>query len=223
MAGGKRAWNFSAKTRTWPAAAAGVSFDLRGSATYDTRPMPEDGSKLVDVAALADATAEVELSIPLVVLERLKPLLSSPEGKATGRIGWAREGGQVIADVVAGAQLKLRCQRCLEEFVLPVNSSSRVALVADESQGAALADELETALAVDGRIRQRDLVEEELLLAVPAAPRHPEGECEARIETGAADGNAAAPGVTIVAETQENTQRPFAGLADLLGGQGLKK
>lgn len=185
--------------------------------------MPEDGSKLVDVSALADAAVEVEFSIPLSGLERLKPLLTSPEGTATGRIGWTREGGQVIADVEAGAQLRLRCQRCLDEFVLPVNSRSRVALVADEAQVATLADELETALAVDGRIRQRDLVEEELLLAVPAAPRHPDGECEARFVVGSAAERAAVPGVNVVAETQENTQRPFAGLADLLGGQGLKK
>jgi hypothetical protein len=44
--------------------------------------MPEDGSKLVDVSALADAAAEVEFSIPLSGLERLKPLLTSPEGTA---------------------------------------------------------------------------------------------------------------------------------------------
>lgn len=185
--------------------------------------MPEDGSKLVDVAALADATAEVELLVPLAGLDRLKSLLTSAEGTASGRIGWSREGGHVIADVEAGAQLKLRCQRCLDEFVLPVSSSSRVALVADESLGATLSEELETALAVEGRIRQRDLVEEELLLAVPAAPRHPEGECEARFEQGTAAERYAVPGVQVVAETQENTQRPFAGLADLLGGRGLKK
>lgn len=185
--------------------------------------MPEDGSKLVDVSALADAAVEVEFSIPLSGLERLKPLLTTSEGKATGRIRWSREGGHVIADVAAGARLNLRCQRCLDEFVLPVSSSSRVALVADESQGATLADELETALAVDGRIRQRDLLEEELLLAVPAAPRHPDGECEARVDAGSAAERAAVPGENVVAETQVNTQRPFAGLADLLGGRGLKK
>jgi uncharacterized protein len=185
--------------------------------------MPEDGSKLVDVAALADAAAEVELSVPLSVLERLKSLLTSPEGKASGRIGWSREGGHVIADVEAAAGLKLRCQRCLGEFELPVSSRSRVVLVADESQVVVLPEELETALAVEGRIRQRDLVEEELLLAVPSAPRHAEGACVARFGPGSALERDAVPGVKVVAEAQENTQRPFAGLADLLGGRGLKK
>lgn len=185
--------------------------------------MPEDGSKLVDVAALADATAEVELSVPLSVLERLKSLLTTSEGEATARIRWAREGGYVIADVEATAGLKLRCQRCLEEFELPVSSRSRVVLVADESQVVALPEELETALAVEGRIRQRDLVEEELLLAVPAAPRHVEGGCEAGFGPGSSLERDAVPGLMVVAEAQVNTQRPFAGLADLLGGQGSKK
>jgi uncharacterized protein len=185
--------------------------------------MPEDGSKLVDVAALADAAAVVDLSVPLAGLQRLGALLAAPEGSAKARVGFAREGGQVVADVEAQATLGLRCQRCLGEFAVPLQSRSRVALVADESQVATLPEELEMALAVDGRLRLRELVEEELLLAVPAVPRHPEGQCAAMVEPGDTVEMAVAPAPGDDAEAQGRTQRPFAGLAELLGSQGSKK
>jgi uncharacterized protein len=182
--------------------------------------MPEDGSKLVDVAALADAAAQVELSVPLALLERLAPLLASSVGTASGRIGFSRERGHVVADVQADAAFALRCQRCLEEFVLPVTSRSRVALVADESPGGTLPEELETALAAEGRMRLRDLLEEELLLAVPASPRHEEAECEVKAEVADSD---VAESAGIQEAEGRGTTRPFAGLADLIGSQGLKK
>jgi uncharacterized protein len=106
--------------------------------------------------------------------------------------------------------LALRCQRCLAEFALPVHSVSRVALLPDESQVDAVPEDMETALATDGRMRLRDLVEEELLLVVPSAPRHVTGPC-----AGAAADEAADPQTPA-------TQRPFASLAGLLGGGGTK-
>lgn len=184
--------------------------------------MPEDGSKLIDVAAFADAAVGVDLSVGLADLERLKSLLVRPQGRAQARIEFSREGGHAIADVQARAVLILRCQRCLREFDLPVAGHSRVALVTDESSGASLPDELETVLAVDGRLRLRDLVEEELLLAVPAAPRHPAQQCEVKVEAGDA-AHPAAPDESGEGSQQGVTQRPFAGLADMLGGRSLKK
>jgi len=164
--------------------------------------MPEDGSKLADVAVLADAAARVEITVPLASLGRLAPLLAGTAGEAHGVLGFARERGQVIADVEAEAKLALQCQRCLGEFVLPVSGRSRVALVPSEAAVESVPEDLESALAPEGRIRLRELVEEELLLALPASPRHP-GPCTGAVE----EVSAAGAGV----------QRPLAGLGELLG------
>jgi uncharacterized protein len=84
-----------------------------------------------------------------------------------------------------------------------LSGSSQVVLVGSEAEAATVPAELETALAPDGRLKLADLVEEELLLALPAAPRHAAGQCPAaRQETR----ESATPGV----------QRPFAGLGELL-------
>jgi uncharacterized protein len=166
--------------------------------------MPEDGSRLCNVAALADEDHQVELAVPLARLVRIAPQLLSAEGVAEGRVVLSREEGRIIADVTARAGLPLQCQRCLQPMELQVNGSSRVALVESEAAGAGVPAELETALAPDGRLRLADLIEEELLLALPPAPRHPEGQCPTD----------AAP--SKIEESAEPTQKPFASLGDLL-------
>ena len=173
--------------------------------------MPEDGSKLSDVAVLADEAAQVDVVVPLAGLARLAPLLVSTTGTARGRLGFERDRGHVVADVAVDGELEVCCQRCLAKFMLPVRSRSRVALVRDEADVESVPGDLESALAPEGRIHLRDLVEEELLLALPGAPRHTVGECATAVTSQDAT----------VAE--DSVQRPFAGLAALLGDGVSKK
>jgi uncharacterized protein len=175
-----------------------------GGATYDTRPMPEDGSKPVNVAVLADAGSKVEMTIPVARLERISEYLLDSEGVVDGSVALSREEGRIVAEVGLAAKLSMRCQRCMKPMLLPIESHSRVALLASEAEAEGVPPELETALAPEGRLRLADLVEEELLLALPAAPRHP-GACPGEERTEAQE------------SISQTTQRPFAGLGDLLG------
>jgi len=175
-----------------------------GGATYHTRPMPEDGQKPSNVALLADEARRIELAIPVARLSRIAEYLASAEGTVNGSVELSRESGRIIADVAFEAPLTLRCQRCLGPLPVRLDGESRVALVESEAAGAEVPPELETALAPDGRLRLAELVEEELMLALPAAPRHAEGECP--------DAGQDSP----QRETAD-VQRPFAGLGELLG------
>jgi len=179
-------------------------FDLEGVHTYDTRPMPEDGSKLCNVAVLADDDRQVELAVPFANFARLAPLLVSHGGMATGRIAFSRAQGRIIADVTLEARPEVRCQRCLGSMSLPIRSQSRVALVASEDEVDAVPPEFEVALAPEGRMRLADLVEEELLLALPGAPRHAEGQCPDDSGRNAPD------------EIDEPARRPFADLGRMM-------
>lgn len=174
-----------------------------GVHTYDTRPMPDDGLKLCNVAVLAAEAQKVLLAVPLHRLERIAPQLTRHDGMVTGSVALAMDRGRIVAEVEVAARLEVRCQRCLQPMALPVESRSRVALVGSEADAASVQAELETALAPDGRMRLADLLEEELLLALPAAPRHPE-QCLQR------------PGGRTTESIEETVQRPFAGLGALL-------
>lgn len=173
--------------------------------------MPEDGLKLCNVAVLADEAEQVELRVPVEKLERIAPQLTRHEGVVTASVALRREQGRIIADVALQAQLEVRCQRCLAAMALPIESRSQVVLLESEADAAAVPAELETALAPEGRLRLADLVEEELLLALPAAPRHAAGQCPAAPQAGTQESFA------------QTAQRPFAGLAGLLRADRSKQ
>ena len=150
-----------------------------GVHTYDTRPMPEDGSKLCNVAVLADEARPGRTGCAARAAGAHRAA-ADVAPKAWRRVGWAgpRNRGASSPNVDAGARLVVRCQRCLEPMQLPIESQfARCAGGSPKRLWPTVPPELETALAPEGRLRLADLVEEELLLALPAAPRHPEGQC----------------------------------------------
>jgi uncharacterized protein len=177
--------------------------------------MMADWSRSVDVERLADHGDAVAFDVALAEFPRLRAQLASGEGRARGRVELSRERGVAMAHVVVQASLPLVCQRCLRPVHVEVESESRVALVADFAAADRLDSDVEPVMLEEGRVVLRDLVEEELLLAVPLVPRH-EQETECGL----------APAVEAVGnpvnEEPENdpeppvTQKPFAGLGELL-------
>ncbi|MFP4075961.1 MAG: YceD family protein [Halochromatium sp.] len=82
----------------------------------------------------------------------------------------------VLGRVVA--ELPLCCQRCFERYDLKVDAEVALALVEGLDEAKALPAEYEPLMLEDRLMRASDLVEDELILAVPAIPRHPEGACK---------------------------------------------
>ncbi|MGA0735306.1 MAG: YceD family protein [Steroidobacteraceae bacterium] len=164
--------------------------------------MPADWSRPVDVERLADAGESRENDLPLASMPRLAPDLAMVEGTVHARIEFARERKQPVADIEVRARLPLRCQRCMQPMWLDVDQQSRVWLVSDPTKVDRDEMGLEPILAPEGHIALRDLVEEELLLAVPLVPRH---EDASDCTTGTSE-----------SEEEEVVQRPFAGLGELL-------
>lgn len=121
----------------------------------------------------------------MLALPRLAEMLETDtEGgaQAACQLVFGRDGaGRDIVQGEVRACLTLRCQRCLEPFDLPVASEFTLALVVGLDEVAALPpdyDPLLVAAAGEDRfIHPRDLIEDELILAVPAVPRHADGGC----------------------------------------------
>ena len=129
-------------------------------------------------------------------------------------------GGVVSIDLAAGkdaqglpfivgrlqTEVELTCQRCLGPLQWPLDVAVRLALVHAEAEADRLPDDYEPLLApADGAMAVADLVEDELLLALPQIPRHADQrECEAH--------GYGAPDPAFIAEQR----RPFKLLASLL-------
>jgi len=69
--------------------------------------------------------------------------------------------------------LPLTCQRTLEAFGLPVHVDTCLGLIAQEADEAALPSRYEPLLTSDGQVRLAEVVEDELILALPVVPLKP--------------------------------------------------
>ncbi len=87
------------------------------------------------------------------------------------------DGRATVSGQVAGL-LPLRCQRCFERYDLAVDTAVSLALASGIDEAKALPSQYEPLMIEDRLMRPADLIEDELILAVPAIPRHREGDCE---------------------------------------------
>lgn len=116
-----------------------------------------------------------EGSVPLAALPRVASLLDAPDGDATFSLEFDRDSlGVAYVEVRVDAQLPLVCQRTLERFLLPVRIDQRMGLIRDEAEESALPPGYEPLLVDDsGEVVTLDLIEDELILAVPVVPVRP--------------------------------------------------
>jgi uncharacterized protein len=168
--------------------------------------MSDDWSELRHVDPLADGRVRIDFAFAIADLPRLRSQLARADGRVTGRVCFGRDRGVPVADVEISARAELTCQRCLAPFACPVECGGRVAMVADAAEADRAPEGLETILAPGHRISVRDLVEEELLLALPIIPLHAGPSCPAAGQARIA-GRSESPG--------EERHRPFERLDEL--------
>ena len=78
--------------------------------------------------------------------------------------------------------MPLTCQRCLADFEWPIDQATEVLLARDESELAALdADTTLEVVLATGQLGPLTLVEDELVLALPFAPRHLAADCDSTL------------------------------------------
>lgn len=144
-----------------------------------------------------------EGTLPLSAMSRLAGSLADTEGSCAFTLEFGQDTLKVpFVELTIDAGLPLLCQRSLQRFVLPVKSVQRLGLIRDEAEEAALPPGYEALLVPeDGQLRPADLVEDELVLAVPVVPLSPEGEAVDRDW---------AP-----TEEEQSKANPFAALAAL--------
>jgi len=155
------------------------------------------------------ARRSFEGSVPLASMPRLADALEQPDGDCMFSLAFDRGELDVpYVEVRAQAGLPLLCQRSLQRFVLPVSVVQRLAMVREEGQEDALPEGYEAlVLDADGAIRPLDLVEDELILAIPVVPVDPESEPVEGTWPASSQGDGEKDGAT-----REN---PFAVLANL--------
>jgi uncharacterized protein len=138
---------------------------------------------VIDGFEFATAGATQEGTLPLSSFPRLQDVLVSDSGNAAYKLQGVRdERGRPSLRLSVRSTLQLRCQRCLGALAHEVRAAALLVLAATQAE----IDAEPTAVDSPDRVLAgkemalRDLVEDELILALPYAPRH-EG-CETQFE-----------------------------------------
>jgi uncharacterized protein len=186
----------------------------------------------VDPWKAADGRRTFQGTMPLKWMKRLSPLLApydrgadpgaDPEAawldaRFSATFGYDRQG-TVTVNIDVEAALPLVCQRSLETYLERVSRHSVLAVVESIEEEDLVPEHYEPVLAEHRRLALLDLVEDELLLAVPQVPRNP----QLRAVRHSTDAGALAvdeggdEGSGDRREVAELTHRPFEDLATLL-------
>jgi uncharacterized protein len=158
---------------------------------------------ILDAWRMVTARREFEGRVALAALPRLRDALAGAEGEVVFALGFDRDALRVpYLELKLDAELPLQCQRTLQRFGFPVHTVQRLGLIRDEADEAGLPPGYEPLLVPeDGMLRLLDLVEDELILALPVVPVKPGSESVERDWP--------------VSAEEEVRANPFAGLAAL--------
>ena len=132
-----------------------------------------------DAMRLARERGVLEGNVDPHALSRIAEPLTGPGSVAWRIEGTADPAGRPALQIALRGSVTLECQRCLDGFAWPVDVTTEVLLARDDAELAALDAEssLEVVLA-EGPLDPLALVEDELVLALPFAPRHPDDACD---------------------------------------------
>lgn len=175
--------------------------------------MSREFPDFIDPWRLAAGNKEIGGTIPLARLTRLVSLLDSPEGEASFSIRFGfDEQRRARAVVTVEASLTLICQASLKPYTEHVQQNSQLLILGDAAEQANLSDHEEFVLVEEGRVATADLVEDELLLAVPQVPRNP----DLQVILASTSGEIVNEANSQNGNSVEGRQRPFESLAELM-------
>ncbi len=120
--------------------------------------------------------------------------LAAETADGSGQLAWAVQGGSdghgnPAMELSVQGDVRLQCQRCLQPLDFHIDSAASVVVARDEESADALDEQLaeEEAEVIVGSqtLNLLALVEDEALLALPAAPRHEACALKAQAEPAA--------------------------------------
>lgn len=108
------------------------------------------------------------------VMDRLKEVVADDDGYAEVDLWFGKEGRIATVRGRVEATVSLVCQNCLGVIRWPVKSDVALGLITSLDEVSLLPEPYEPLLLGQGKTALKEIVEEELLLAVPAIPKHAE-------------------------------------------------
>ena len=165
--------------------------------------------KQLDLRGLAARGVQIRGTVSPEDLRRLAEAGIAVVDSGSAEFDFRRdEEARYVLAVSVEAKVVMQCQRCLSDMEVPVKSASLMACVWTDEEAAALPATYEP-LVVSDAADLSDIVEEEILLAIPVSPIH-ETDCKSAAQQAALE----VDDLKAVEETGEHDS-PFAVLERL--------
>lgn len=149
----------------------------------------------IEPVRLAELGRTLEGRLPVARLHRLAEVLADQQGDVEVRLEFGREprSRTVVRGSIRGV-LRLTCQRCLQPFELALDLPVHLVVVRSDAEAGRLAEEEDALLVGDAQaLSLAELVEDELLLALPQVPAHPTPGCRPPAGSEIASGAGSSP------------------------------
>ena len=133
----------------------------------------------IEPARLVDRRITLKGVVKVSSLERFSAVLQAATGEVQVELYFSRDE-QRRATMPGHYQVDapLLCQRCLEQVVVPIDSECDVGFVTSDEAAKQLPRHYEPVIVGDEPLDLHALIEDELLLALPAVPMHPQQTCQ---------------------------------------------
>jgi len=117
--------------------------------------------------------------IPLTTMKRLSSLLTDNAADVViDLVFGVDESGQANITGKVEAQVFMLCQRCMQPMELQLSADVSLAIVSSDYPTEQLPSYYEPLVVEDETVPLSELVEDELLLALPSVPLHDPEECQ---------------------------------------------
>ena len=163
--------------------------------------------EFIDPLHLADKRGALKGQIPLKSLDRLAEMLVNDTGTVNVDLFFGREGRLAKVEGHIETVLELECQNCLEAVEWPIDCTIKLGVVTSIDQANRLPEDYEPLLVEEGKIPLKNIIEDEILLILPAFPKH-----QHKCIVPKFDKNNVVP---LVSDEQSSPENPFSILAKL--------
>lgn len=132
----------------------------------------------VDPIKLAESGARLTGELPVKAMGRLRAQCLDEGGTVSISLSFERSGDRGLGRMqgTIATSLQVVCQRCLDKMTLVVRAEPSVILIRAQDRDDLVA-QVTDSLIVDGPILLRNIVEDELLIAMPMVPMHDIDSC----------------------------------------------
>jgi uncharacterized protein len=161
----------------------------------------------IDPVHVADKRGVLKGQIPLKSLDRLAEMLVNDTGIINVDLYFGREGRLAKVEGHIETVLELECQNCLEAVNWPIDCAIKLGIVTSIDQADRLPEDYEPLLVGEGRISLGNIIEDEILLILPAFPKHQHTCTVPEYDNNSLD--------SLVSDEQSLPETPFSILAKL--------